>query len=92
MPKAYCVSYDLKAPNRDYTGLYESLKATQRWWHYLESTWILLTDETPDQIWARLQSHVDANDRLVIIEVRDNCQGWLTKDAWDWIHSYVPKP
>jgi len=27
---------------------------------------------------------------LLIIEVRDNVQGWLPKDAWDWIHKNVP--
>lgn len=92
MPKAYCVSYDLKAPNRNYDGLYSALKNTTRWWHYLESTWILMTDETVAQVWERLAPNVDQNDRLLIIEVRDNVQGWLPKDAWDWIHSYVPKP
>lgn len=90
--KVYIVTYDLKAPNRDYNGLYEELKKSPKWWHYLQSSWLIQTSETPDQIWNRIHMHIDANDYALIIEVRDNCQGWLPKDAWDWIHTNVPKP
>lgn len=88
--KAYCISYDLKAPNRDYTGLYDAIKSAYPWWHFLESTWLIKTAETPSDIWNRLHKHIDTNDRLLIIEVRDNVQGWLAKEAWDWIHQNVP--
>lgn len=88
---AYVISYDLKAPGRDYSNLYEAIKHGTKWWHYLESTWIVITNESPQQVWDRLARHVDKNDRLLIIEARDNVQGWLPKDAWDWIHSNVPK-
>lgn len=91
--KAYTINYDLKAPNRNYEELYEEIKRspTFKWWHYLESTWIIMTNETPNQIWNRLAKHVDKNDYLLIIEVIDNVQGWLPKDAWDWIHTNLPK-
>lgn len=92
MSKAYAINYDLKAPGRNYTLLYEEIKKSPQWWHYLESTWIIITDETPTQVWNRLANHIDKNDYLMVIEVRDNVQGWLPKDAWDWIHTKVPKP
>lgn len=89
--RAYSISYDLRKPGRDYSGLYQAIKKSPRWWHYLESTWIVQTTETPNQIWDRLSSHIDAGDFLLIIEVRNNAQGWLPKEAWDWINSYVPQ-
>jgi len=89
--KAFIISYDLKAPNRNYDGLYAEIKKSPKWWHFLESTWIVMTDEIPNQIWNRLVTHVDKNDYLIIIEARDNAQGWLPKEAWDWIHANVPK-
>lgn len=91
MATAFSITYDLKAPNRDYDGLYKEIKNTFKWWHYLESTWIVIANETPNQIWNRLRSHVDKNDYLLIIEVRDNVQGWLPEEAWKWIHENVPK-
>ena len=90
--RAFSINYDLKKPGQDYTGLYEAIKESGKWWHYLDSTWIVITIETPDQIWSRLKKHVDKNDYLLIIEVMDSIQGWLPKDAWEWIHENVPNP
>jgi hypothetical protein len=88
--KAYLISYDLKIPNRDYSGLYKAIGKYTPWWHFLESVWIVMSDSTPGQIWNALQSHIDTNDRILIIEVRDNVSGWLPKGAWDWIKQHVP--
>ena len=90
--RAFSINYDLKVPGRDYTGLYEEIKHSGRWWHYLDSTWIVITDESVQQIWDRLERHIDKNDFMLIIEVLDNVQGWLPKDAWNWIHDNVPNP
>ena len=87
---AFCITYDLKAPGRDYKGLYEGIKASGKWWHYLESTWLVVTDQKPGEIWDRLNPHADDNDRILIIEVRNNKSGWLSQDAWDWINENVP--
>ena len=92
MSKAYAINYDLKTPGRNYNELYEEIKKSPRWWHFLESTWLIITDETPTQVWNRIGKHIDNNDYMLIIEVRDNVNGWLPKEAWDWIHNYVPKP
>jgi hypothetical protein len=93
MYKAYAVSYDLRVKQKpDYKGLYEELKNSSVWWHYLESTWLIVTDETPGEVWNRLGRHIHQRDFLLIIEVRDNVHGWLPKGAWEWIRQYVPLP
>ena len=89
--RAHSINYDLKVPGRNYTQLYEAIKASGKWWHYLDSTWIVVTNEDASQIWERLASTIDKNDYLLVIEVLDNVQGWLPKDAWKWIHDNVPK-
>lgn len=88
----YVVTYELKVPGKDYGGLFDALRKSPKWWHYLESTWLIETNEMPNDIWTRLAPHIDRSDRLLIIEARDRCQGWLPKDAWDWIHQHTPKP
>lgn len=92
MSTAFSITYDLRAPGRNYEPLYEAIKGSYKWWHYLESTWIIITNETAGQVWGRIGQHIDKNDYLLIIEVRDNVQGWLPTDAWTWIHDNVPKP
>ena len=90
MSKAYAINYDLKKPGRDYSGLYEAIKNCGKWWHYLDSTWLVISNETSNQIWNRLEPFVDKNDYMLIIEVRNNVYGWLPQDAWDWIYNNVP--
>jgi hypothetical protein len=85
----FCVSYDLKGINRDYTPLIRALQSKGKWWHFLESTWLISTDETAVDVWNRIYSTIDKKDVLLIIEVRNNVNGWLPKEAWDWIRENV---
>ena len=91
MSKVYSVTYDLKTPGRDYTPLYAALKTFPKWWHFLDSTWLIATEESPSQVYKRLVSTITQKDRLLIIEVRNNAQGWLPKEAWDWINQNVQR-
>jgi hypothetical protein len=86
----YVVSYDLRKPGEDYKGLYEQLKNSPRWWHYLQSTWLISTSESASQLYNRLAAHLGKNDNILIIEAGINVQGWLPKDAWEWIYKEIP--
>jgi hypothetical protein len=88
---AFSINYDLKMPGRNYNPLYDEIKRSPQWWHFLESTWLIATDETINQVSYRLRHHIDKNDFLLIIEIRNNKQGQLPKDAWDWINVHVPR-
>ena len=92
MNKAFAIMYDLRVPGRNYTPLYEAIKKSPKWWHYLDSTWLIYTSETPSEIWNRLGSLIDKSDSLLIIEVRNNCFGWLPNDAWKWIADHALPP
>jgi len=86
----YVVSYDLRKPGRDYIGLTEQLQHSPRWWHYLRSTWLIATSESPSELYNRLAAHLDRGDSILIIEAGSHMQGWLPKDAWEWIHKEIP--
>ena len=79
------ISYDLNKPGQDYSSLYDELKSYGTWWHHLDSTWLIQTNETPSQCSDRLKKHMDDNDNLLVIEVCKNYQGWLPEKAWDWL-------
>jgi hypothetical protein len=85
----FLVSYDLKKPGQDYTGVYEAIKSASGWWHYLESTWIIQTNR-PLEFWAdKIKSHMDANDRLIIVDITNSeYNGWLPAKAWEWIKAH----
>lgn len=83
----YLVTYDLNKPGQDYTELYEAIKSLGAWWHYLDSTWLVDTTYSADQIAAKLKPHMDDSDYFLVIRVQRDYQGWLPKDAWDWINA-----
>ena len=81
----YVVSYDLRKPGQDYKGLFDELEASSSWWHYLESTWLIATLESANELYNHLRKHLDGGDRLLIIQAGTDMQGWLPKEAWEWI-------
>lgn len=89
MKRVYNVSYDLNKSGKDYSGLHKELKNTHEWYHLLDSTWLLYTAESADQIWERIKSHIDSDDNIMIAQITSNNSGWLPKMAWTWIKSRV---
>ena len=87
MRKVYNVSYDLNKIGKDYTGLHGELKNTYEWYHLLDSTWLLYTSETANQIWERLGAHIDSDDNILIAQITVNNAGWLPKMAWTWLNA-----
>ncbi|MER0217466.1 MAG: hypothetical protein DU481_15165 [Nitrosomonas sp.] len=83
----YCVSYDLNKQGQNYHALYEELKKLP-WAHPLDSTWLIATSESAQQLSDRLRKHLDNNDFILVIEVT-NYAGWLNKDIWDWIRNNI---
>ena len=83
---AQLISYDLKKPGQDYGKLFDAIKAIGSWWHCLESVWIVVTDKSSSVVRDELQTHVDSNDKLVVLKLSggwaslnlpDNCNEWL---------------
>ncbi len=86
----YVVSYTFN-PNRVNLALAEELKKSGggNWWHNLDSTWIVATHETAEQLFGRIRQYFLDTDSFLIIEIKSGSQryGWLPKPAWEWIDS-----
>lgn len=82
----YLVTYDLKKPGKDYVSLHNTLKTATSWWHYIDSTWIIKTEQ-PVEYWSeKIRSVIDGNDNFLIVDItKQRRQGWLPKKAWEWI-------
>lgn len=87
----YAIDYDLKRPGQNYEALHEAIKSFGAWWHYLDSTWMVDTSLNAAGVWKKLEPHVDGNDYLLVIGVTRDYQGWLPKEAWDWINQRSDK-
>ena len=85
----YCVAYDLNQAGQNYNALYDELKKSPGWCHPLDSTWLISTGETAQQLSDRLRRHLDNNDTLLVIGVTKEYAGWLTQDTWDWMRTDI---
>jgi hypothetical protein len=81
------ITYDLNKPGQDYTKLYATIKTAPKWWHHLDSTWIIYTPENPSSWFDKLKPSLDENDNLLIVDItKQPRQGWLSQKAWDWLN------
>lgn len=87
--RKYIVAYDLNAPGQKYKKMTEALETygtNQK--KILETTWLLKTRKSAQEIYDGLKAYLDSNDRIIVIEVVPaNAQGWLSQDAWNWLKS-----
>ena len=81
------ITYDLKQPEKDYNSLYESIKnCGSKWWHYMESVWLIHTDLRPNECFERIRDNFSSEDTYFVVEItHQDRQGWLPSTAWEWI-------
>jgi hypothetical protein len=91
--KAFLVTFDSNfvEPNAAHTIL-TTLGIGSKWWHYLNSTYIIAVDQkTLSEMKQLITSRWPNSDgRFLIAEVKNtNLAGMLPKEAWDWINNNV---
>ena len=84
------VTYDLKAPGRNYNPVHDYLKK-YTYCKKMESVWLLDTTKTTTQIRDDLQALVDSNDVLFVVKITQSwasvnfgCSQWLNDSARSW--------
>lgn len=87
--KTYMIGYDLHKPVQQYGDLIEEIKdLASAWWHHLDSTWLVNSDQTATQIRDRLKVHLDGDDELLVIRVGSAWASFgLTNNANDWLRN-----
>lgn len=82
----YSINYDLKGPKADYALLIEAIKGVGTWWHYLDSMWLVVSQDGAQQVYERIAPYLKPSDNLIVMDVtRSAYWGILPKDAWPWI-------
>ena len=84
----YMITYDLNSAGQRYNELISAIKGASngRWCTYWKSSYLIKSSLSPSQIADRLKPYLDSNDRLIVIEVKRNYEGWLTDDEWSYIN------
>lgn len=83
------VTYDMPGKDRDATALHAAIGALGATFRPLRTTWLVDSLLTPTQAFALLDACLDKDkgDRLLVIEANPaNKQGWLPREAWDFMN------
>jgi len=85
----YLISYDLIRPGKDYPNLISHLKSYGKWARPLESVWFVKSALTAEQIRNAARAHMDANDKMLVIDVTKRAAAWvnLSQEVSTWIHN-----
>jgi len=87
---AYMITYDLNKQGQKYEKVYQAIKdSALNWCHYWDSTWLIKSSLTVQQVADKITPHIDSNDRLIVIEVKNNYQGWMTEEQWKRIRENI---
>ena len=88
MTRVLLITYTLRNSLKDYTPLFEAVKNNSlRWWHYIDSAWIVETMLTPDALAGDLYPFIEQTDYLLVVRIVNEHQGWLPEKAWEWLNS-----
>lgn len=84
--KTYLIGYDLNKNGQEYDSLIEEIKRLGKWWHCLDSTWIIKSNATAMAIRDQLSPFIDSNDELLVAALSgeaawkgfsEKCSKWL---------------
>lgn len=88
----YFVTYDLNDPGQNYEDVIQAIKdaSTGVWCSYWKSSYLIKSNyQTAQEVFNKIEPHLDKNDKCLVIEVKNNKQGWLTKKEWEYINNNI---
>lgn len=76
----YFITYDLNSEGQKYKDVIDTIKdvSNGNYCSYWESSYLISSNLTDDQILDRLEPYIDSNDSLIIIKVDGEIKGWFT--------------
>lgn len=88
---AYFITYDLNSTGQKYDEVIKAIKdsSTGAWCTFWKSSYLIKSNLTVQQVNNNIKPHLDSNDRLIVIEVKNNYSGWLTEEQWDYIKENI---
>lgn len=88
----YMITYDLNSPGQNYDKVIEAIKDASNgvWCTFWKSSYLIKSNfKSADDVFAKIKPHLDGNDKVLVIEVKNNKQGWLTKEEWKYINESI---
>lgn len=85
---AYILVFDRWQIGISMYKLHEAIKSSpniKTWWHYLRSCYIIISDLDIVELRKAIRKIIPKKRFLLMSVNLDQSDGWLPKEAWDWI-------
>lgn len=89
----YIITFDRDA-NASYKPFHDAFvkhREINKWWHYIKSCYVIGTEMEISDLSSHFKSTAETHGipvRHLVLRVNlDENQGWLPKDAWEWINA-----
>jgi len=79
------ISYDLRAPGRNYEALIDYITNFPKWAKPLESVWVAKTNKSYDTVRDEMINLVDSNDKLLVVDITGCAAKWYNIPPENWI-------
>ncbi|MDD2481031.1 MAG: hypothetical protein WCY24_06100 [Lutispora sp.] len=90
--KAYLISYDISRNSKKVYSLYKVIKGCSHedyWVQCFNNLWIIKSKFDSNTIYERIKEVLDSNDCFLVVEITQNCDGWLDTNIWDYIGNNI---
>jgi hypothetical protein len=65
----YVIGYDIHpSKGETYDELTEAIKKLGKWWHNLDSTWVVVTELSAKEVRDNLKCHLRTDDQLLVVK------------------------
>jgi hypothetical protein len=83
----YVVGYDIHPKvGETYGELVKTLESFGTYWHCLDSTWLIKSELSADQVRNKLWAHMRADDQLLVVTYsRPSAWNGFTGDCHSWL-------
>lgn len=87
----YLITYDLNNPGQKYKDVLNIIKneISNGFCSYWKSAYLVNSSLSVDGITQKIRPYLDDSDRLLVIEVKNNYQGWHDEDEWELIKNIM---
>jgi hypothetical protein len=87
---SYVVSYDLHQHGQNYQCLIEKLRSYPTHWHMQQSVWIIVSNNSAEQIRDHLIPCLDANDKLFVGRLAGEAAWYgYTDQISQWLQKFL---
>ena len=83
------VTYEPQNPANK-KAIKSEIKAYKTWRELNDSVYVVVTDDPPKRIYARLKKHIDDDDKLYVFNITQPAAGTGPDTLNDWVKANLP--